>query len=371
MALKDSLLHNDTEYHNMSDDADSTSRSSSSSSLSSALSSLSPSSVYAKAKENQRVLIVALAALSLVVVLVVAYLVIRASEPAEPTPPLYEPWKSVLLPGDVRPSAYDLDLTIDPVNLFFSGIVTITLQSNHSSPYVVLHAKNLTIDSVRVVDPRGALLNSSFFLFPDHDYLVVSPSSPVTSNGSSVLTVTFHSPLTKSLAGLYYSTYSSPTRGSINIATTQFEPTDARRAFPCFDEPAMKATFTLHINAPVTSPTTLSNMDVVSVQPYQAGWYRTNFRITPPHVHLPRRLRGVRLPADQHHHLPRRHRPHLGRTREGLRHRQRHVHRRRPDRRIRAHLQRAVPATQAGHDRHSRLRCGSHGSDRPSAPHGR
>lgn len=47
------------------------------------------------------------------------------------------------------------------------------------------------------------------------------------------------------------------------VASTQFQATDARRAFPCFDEPALKANFTLHIARP-SHLTAISNMPIVS-----------------------------------------------------------------------------------------------------------
>ena len=278
MASRESLLHNgnaDTAYNSLSDD----SSSSSSSPLASLLTSLRT--------HKKPVLIALIALLVVLVVAVIAYLLFRSSD-EPPSPPPYEPWLTPRLPGDVSPTFYDLDLTIDIPRLAFSGLVNISLHATRSTPapYIVLHSARLSIDAVTLIDGvSGRTENCTFFLYPQNEYLVVRPSSPLSPNVSSTLLIAFHAPLNNSLVGLYYSTYQSPTRGAVTIATTQFEPTDARRAFPCFDEPAMKAAFLIRINAPNSSPTTLSNMAPASRTPTQVGgsgeWYRTVFGVTP------------------------------------------------------------------------------------------
>ena len=67
-----------------------------------------------------------------------------------------------------------------------------------------------------------------------------------------ILNLSFRGEVNDKLCGLYRSTYVDAADGTSHIiATTQFEPTDARRAFPCFDEPALKATFSVTVRAPV------------------------------------------------------------------------------------------------------------------------
>lgn len=73
----------------------------------------------------------------------------------------------------------------------------------------------------------------------------------------------FTGQLNDKMAGFYRSTYKNADGSEGVLATTQMEPTDARRAFPCFDEPALKAEFTITLVAD-KHLTCLSNMDVAS-----------------------------------------------------------------------------------------------------------
>jgi len=75
--------------------------------------------------------------------------------------------------------------------------------------------------------------------------------------------VNFTGQLNDKMAGFYRSTYKNPDGSSGIMAVTQFEATDARRAFPCFDEPSLKAKFTVTLVAD-KHLTCLSNMDVAS-----------------------------------------------------------------------------------------------------------
>ena len=75
--------------------------------------------------------------------------------------------------------------------------------------------------------------------------------------------MTFTGQLNDKMAGFYRSTYKNADGSEGILATTQMEPTDARRAFPCFDEPSLKAEFTITLIADKTL-TCLSNMDVAS-----------------------------------------------------------------------------------------------------------
>ena len=77
------------------------------------------------------------------------------------------------------------------------------------------------------------------------------------------INIVFTGTLNDQLAGFYRSSYKHPDGTTRYLATTQFEATDARRAFPCFDEPALKSTFTVTLIGD-KNHTILSNMDEAS-----------------------------------------------------------------------------------------------------------
>jgi len=88
-------------------------------------------------------------------------------------------------------------------------------------------------------------------------------SDTIPAGSKAKLTQTFTGTLNDNMAGFYRSSFKDKDGNTTYMATTQMEPTDARRAFPCFDEPALKAEFTITLIAD-KNMTCLSNMDVAS-----------------------------------------------------------------------------------------------------------
>ena len=84
------------------------------------------------------------------------------------------------------------------------------------------------------------------FTYEENQFFVVVLASSLLV-GSATLEMRFYYPLGDGLVGFYRSSYKNSSGDTHWIATTHFEPTDARKAFPCFDEPAMKANFTISI----------------------------------------------------------------------------------------------------------------------------
>src|ERR1700722_19731144 len=151
----------------------------------------------------------------------------------------------VRLPTHVVPRRYRLSLDIDPVTDDYLGEVDVDLDVVESTHTIELHAVDLAIDSATLRFPGlDRELELAVRLEPGRDRLHLTASLPI-QIGPSVLSLSFRGKLQRGLRGLY-----KVVDHGRAYAFTQFEPADARRAFPCFDEPACKAVFEISVTAP-------------------------------------------------------------------------------------------------------------------------
>jgi puromycin-sensitive aminopeptidase len=152
------------------------------------------------------------------------------------------------------PSRYDLTLEPDLVTSTFAGEETVAVRVHESTREIVLNAAEITITSVLLENDAGdrlvgaaetdEALERARLTFPQ-----------AAAPGPWRLRLTFRGALNDKLRGFYRSTYKDSTGAPRALAATQFEATDARRAFPCWDEPDFKAVFapTLVIDPALTA----------------------------------------------------------------------------------------------------------------------
>lgn len=153
------------------------------------------------------------------------------------------------LPNHTIPEHYDVDI-FTQVHLkddAFNGTVKILIAVLEDTKTVVLHARQLTIDSARIVD--GPRIIDCTFDYPTEnptEFLTITPKNgqTLTKGNKLVVEITYKGKLRQDNGGFYRSTYKTENGEERWLATTQFESTDARHAFPCYDEPAKRATFT-------------------------------------------------------------------------------------------------------------------------------
>ncbi|XP_037093237.1 aminopeptidase N-like [Pollicipes pollicipes] len=188
----------------------------------------------------------------------------------EPEPPAKV--RDVRLPLHLVPEAYQVRLLpfIEEGNFTFSGEVTMRLRAEHSGSNVTVHVKDMTVynDSVTVRDvTTGTSLDIAGVRYDaDREFFIVLLSQPVTAQHKYDVFIRFVGSLSDKLSGFYRSSYLDPQGQKRWLAVTQFQPTDARQAFPCLDEPALKATFevTLGHSKEMTSA---SNMPIKRTEP--------------------------------------------------------------------------------------------------------
>jgi puromycin-sensitive aminopeptidase len=150
------------------------------------------------------------------------------------------------LPGGAVPRHYAIELEPDLDNASFGGRVAIDIEITEPSATIVLNAAELSIAAAQLHTPGRDHVELDHACDEESERLTLS--APDRAGGFEVgparLDITFTGVLNDQLHGFYRSTYTDDSGTTHTIATTQFESTDARRAFPCFDEPALKASFT-------------------------------------------------------------------------------------------------------------------------------
>ena len=167
---------------------------------------------------------------------------------------------AVLLPQNVQPMSYAIHLTPNLKAFTFEGEETVAVRILATTNAMVLNAAELQVHAASFNDSKGQLTPANDILLDDDQETLTLIFPNAVSPGEGTLNITFTGELNDRLTGFYRSQYTDSTNESRTMATTQFEPSSARRAFPCWDEPALKATFELTLTIP-------REMDAVSNMP--------------------------------------------------------------------------------------------------------
>ncbi|HUC36697.1 MAG TPA: M1 family aminopeptidase [Acidimicrobiales bacterium] len=184
------------------------------------------------------------------------------------------------LPYSVEPRRYELRLAPDLESATFTGEVRIEATAHESLSEVLLNAAELTVLSAEVVAGDSKALAAEVRLDPDRERVALR-SPEVLPAGPLEIRLEFAGVLNDQLHGFYRSTFVDAGENTRTIATTQFEATDARRAFPCFDEPDRKAVFAVSLDVPAGLGA-FSNGPVVEDSPLPGGARRVRFADTIP-----------------------------------------------------------------------------------------
>lgn len=174
------------------------------------------------------------------------------------------------LPSGVRPEAYKLTLAPDLKAATFTGEETIDLTLDAPSRTITLNAAEIKFISV-----KSGLETATVSLDPAREQATFTFPEALPA-GKATLNISYTGILNDKLRGFYLSKTDRR-----NYAVTQFEPTDARRAYPSFDEPALKATYDITLIVD-KGDTAISNTEIVSDTPGPVrGKHAIRFATTP------------------------------------------------------------------------------------------
>jgi len=195
----------------------------------------------------------------------------------------------VLLPRNVLPSKYILHLEPDLKTFNLDGDLSVEVTVNEPTSEISLHSRDIDFKSVKFVASSGDTFEATnissnlgtnqlpwvtTFSFSKSDGDAVIPA------GSGVLKILFRGELNDQMAGFYRSSYTSVEGEKRIMASTQFEALDARRCFPCWDEPDVKASFECSLTV-ADHLTAFSNMPETEVTQLTGNKKRISFAESP------------------------------------------------------------------------------------------
>lgn len=186
------------------------------------------------------------------------------TNPMEPVYPISTngelfPWAQLRLPQSIKPLSYDLTLNPNLDKMTFTGRTVINMSILHSTNRIVFHGANINITKATFKLGDGQASDVTVLEYKPRQQLAVNFSEELKAGQYCVLTMEYSANFSNAYDGFYNSSYIDEDGNKRVLAATQFEPLSARKAFPCFDEPAFKATFLIKISRKKTYMT-LSNM---------------------------------------------------------------------------------------------------------------
>jgi puromycin-sensitive aminopeptidase len=184
------------------------------------------------------------------------------------------------LSGNVLPTKYNLTITPNLTDFTFSGNEIIDILTTEPTDRVSINSIDLEIADASVTMENGTSLiaqNIELDEKMETATFIFGQSIPA---GTAALNINFIGTLNDQLRGFYRSQYTTTDGQEQYLATTQFEATDARRAFPCWDDPAVKAIFQVTLVIP-SNLIAISNTMIESETPREDNTKAVKFEDTP------------------------------------------------------------------------------------------
>jgi len=184
-----------------------------------------------------------------------------------------------VLPPTVKPTKYALKMQPNMEQFTFTGEESISIEVVEATSEIVLNATELEVQSAALAI-GGVTSDAKNISYNSAKETVNLEFGQQINPGTGTLTLAFTGVLNDKLRGFYRSKYTREDGKEMTLATTQFEATDARRAFPCWDEPAHKASFDLTLVIP-SDLVAVSNNPVIEESAAGPGLKTLRFAETP------------------------------------------------------------------------------------------
>jgi len=192
------------------------------------------------------------------------------AQPMASSPP------GIRLPAWVVPIEYDARLVVDPAQETFSGTISIRVRIERATDVVWLNANKLEISEARIASGAGQGEKAAVEIVPGDTHVIGLRTGSILPPGEAILRLSWRARFeTVAAAGAV-----KQIEAGESYVFTQFEPLDARRVFPCFDEPAFKTPWTVTLVAPERYRA-FANMPV-EAEKVDSGVRETRFARSPP-----------------------------------------------------------------------------------------
>ncbi|XP_053408166.1 aminopeptidase Ey-like isoform X2 [Mercenaria mercenaria] len=187
----------------------------------------------------------------------------------------------IRLPQSLWPKLYNITIQpfiydVDPMEFSFACEAIIHMDCKESTDLILIHSVGHNISFISIENETGTIELVHWWHNDDLEMLQIKSKYMLTEGEEYVLTIQSVSSMSENLRGFYYSPYREGNQTKY-IFTTMMEPTDARRVFPCFDEPDFKAVFIFNIirKEGLTSLTNLPRR--LTLGPDAEGYYTDIF----------------------------------------------------------------------------------------------
>ncbi|XP_055613354.1 endoplasmic reticulum aminopeptidase 2 [Uranotaenia lowii] len=174
----------------------------------------------------------------------------NSSEPFQPIASNGQPfpWLLPTLPNNVRPNRYMLTIHPNLTTLDVKGQVTVEFFVEKETNFIVLHAQDLNITEKALVGPKGYALKILRILdYPPRQQLYIELRDKLRKKANYTLSIRWYSKMITEPDGFFVDQFETDADVRKILAATVLKPGSARKAFPCFDEPHLRASFRISL----------------------------------------------------------------------------------------------------------------------------